>query len=171
MTHEHEDENNQSQDPVYVGTPRITETTRRHLVSRTCGWCGDPVAYSGRGRPPEYCSKSHRNRAWELRTAQTRHERDRDAGTARSEDEPVREVVRETVTRTATRSARIEVPVPGRVQRVEVERPVRPEKAWEVCAVMDQAQVAVRQGRIPDHDHGRLLFSAKALIRAIEDQQ
>ncbi|MFE3455961.1 hypothetical protein ACFXKD_00335 [Nocardiopsis aegyptia] len=94
----------------YVGTARVTETTRQRLVSRACAWCGDPVPYSGKGRPPKYCSKAHRNRAWEVRTAADRQERDREAGTARTEDEPVREVIREVRTRTATRSARIEVP-------------------------------------------------------------
>lgn len=155
----------------YVGTPRITETTRTRLVSRTCAWCGDPVPYPGKGRPATYCSPGHRNRAWEVRTAAARQERDRHAGTARDEEEPVREVVRETVTRTVTRSARIEVPVPGQVRQVVVERPARPEKAWEVCAVLGAAQVAARDGLFGEHDHDRLLFAANALIQAIEERR
>lgn len=155
----------------YIGAPRITQTTRSRLVSRTCAWCGTPVPYSGKGRPPTYCSKAHRTRSWEVRTALARQDRDRQAGAARGEEEPLREVIRETVTRTATRSARVEVPVPGQVQQVVVERPARPEKAWEVCAVLSQAQMAVREGLIAEHDYDRLSFAAHALIRAIEEQQ
>lgn len=155
----------------YVGKARVTQTTRRRLVSRTCAWCGEPVPYSGKGRPAKYCSKAHRTRAWEVRTALARQDRDRQTGTARGEEEPVREVIREVRTRTTTRSARIEVPVPGQVKQVVVERPARPEKAWEVCAVLSQVQVAVREGLIAEHDHDRLLFAAHALIRAIEEQQ
>jgi hypothetical protein len=45
------------------------ETPGERLVERTCAWCGEPVAYSGRGRPPRYCTAAHRRRGWELRTA------------------------------------------------------------------------------------------------------
>ncbi|MFD3685453.1 hypothetical protein ACFWTE_11610 [Nocardiopsis sp. NPDC058631] len=140
-------------------------------MSRTCGWCGDPVPYSGKGRPPQYCGKAHRNRAWEVRSAQARQERDRAAGTARPEGEPVREVVRETV----TRSARIEVPAPGRVRTVqvevpvEVERPVRLESAAEVCAVLHAVETAVRQGRFPEDGLDHVLRRAVALTEAIQD--
>lgn len=51
-------------------------------ASGTCGWCGAELAYSGKGRRPAYCSKAHRNRAWEVRTAQRRLERDLAIGTA-----------------------------------------------------------------------------------------
>jgi hypothetical protein len=78
---------------------------REQLVSRTCGWCGVPVVYSGKGRPPRYCSPAHRRRAWELRSAQDRADAPVDAG-GRSLD-PVREVVLRT--ETVVRS----VPVPG----------------------------------------------------------
>jgi len=61
------------------------------LVSRTCAWCGDLIVYSGRGRRRTYCSKAHRNRAWEVRTAEKRLGRDLAAGTASAA--PVREVV------------------------------------------------------------------------------
>ncbi len=63
------------------------------LVRRTCAWCGTWIEYSGRGRRPTYCTKSCRNRAWEVRSAEARAERDRDAGTATAKTEPVREVV------------------------------------------------------------------------------
>ncbi|WP_328743899.1 hypothetical protein OHT57_01050 [Streptomyces sp. NBC_00285] len=50
---------------------RVTSTACEQLVERTYAWCGEPVAYSGRGRPPRYCSPVHRRRAWEMRTAQS----------------------------------------------------------------------------------------------------
>ncbi|MGX1916037.1 hypothetical protein ACWIID_45750 [Streptomyces phaeochromogenes] len=64
-------------------------------MERTCAWCGEPVAYSGRGRPPRYCSAAHRRRGWELRTAQDRAERPVDDGGRNRA--PVREVVQRTV--------------------------------------------------------------------------
>ena len=160
----------------YVGKARLSQTTRRRLVSRTCAWCGEPVPYTGRGRPPKYCSKAHRNRAWEVSTAARRQERDRQADAARGEDEPVREVIRETVTRTATRTARVEVPipVPGRVRtvqvpvEVEVERPVRLESAVEVCAVLSAVEQAVREGRFPSEGLDHVRRRAAGLIEAIQ---
>lgn len=177
---EHDDQGQPETDPdgnPYVGTPRITETTHQRLVSRTCAWCGEPVPYSGTGRPATYCSPAHRTRAWEVRTATARQERDRQAGTARGEDEPVREVIHETVTRTATRTARVEVPVPvpGRVRtvqvpvEVEVERPVRLESAAEVCAVLSGVEAAVREGRFPEEGLDHVLHRAITLTEAIQD--
>ncbi|MGW9351706.1 hypothetical protein [Nocardiopsis flavescens] len=147
----------------YVGTARVTETTRQRLVSRTCGWCGETVPYTGKGRPPKYCSKAHRNRAWEVRSAAARLEADREAGAAAADGEPVREVIRETVTRTATRSARVEVPRP-----YPVERPARPGKAREVEEYLDQVAAAVRRGDIGHYDHRRLLRSVRAVLAAID---
>lgn len=162
-------------DEHHDGQARLSQTTRRRLVSRTCAWCGEPVPYTGRGRPPKYCSKSHRNRAWEVSTAARRQERDRQADAARGEDEPVREVIRETVTRTATRTARVEVPipVPGRVRTVQVpvpvERPVRLESAVEVCAVLSAVEQAVRQGRFPSEGLDHVRRRAAGLIEAIQE--
>ena len=147
----------------YVGTPRITQTTRQRLVSRTCGWCGEPVPYSGKGRPPKYCSKSHRNRAWEIRSATARLEADRQAGTAAADGEPVREVIRETLIRTATRSARIEVPRP-----YPVERPARPDTAREAADYIDQVAAAVRDRRIMHFEHRRIMRSVRHLLAAID---
>ncbi|MEU8868767.1 hypothetical protein [Streptomyces umbrinus] len=74
---------------------RETLATGERLVERTCAWCGEPVAYSGRGRPPRYCSAAHRRRGWELRTAQERAERAVDDGGRNRA--PVREVVQRTI--------------------------------------------------------------------------
>jgi hypothetical protein len=73
------------------------------------------MPYDGRGRPPRYCSDAHRQRAYEVRTAQARQERDAAAGKLRTE--PVREVVErvETVTKTVVRQGPVKVVrVPGR---------------------------------------------------------
>lgn len=99
-----------------ASTSSSTSTTRPlcvevrdRLQGRTCAWCTTYVPYSGRGRPPRYCSKSCRNRAWEVRTAERRLQRDIAAAAVRAEPvrevrtEPVREVRTETVTRTLTR--------------------------------------------------------------------
>ncbi|WP_431914464.1 hypothetical protein [Nonomuraea jabiensis] len=74
---------------------------RDRLQGRTCAWCATYIPYSGRGRPPNYCSNSCRNRAWEVRTAERRLQRDIAAAAVRAE--PVREVRTETITRTRTR--------------------------------------------------------------------
>ncbi|WP_432029890.1 hypothetical protein [Streptomyces sp. 1222.5] len=86
-----------------------TATVREQLLERTCEWCGEPVAYMGRGRPARYCSPVHRRRAWELRTAEARADRPvSEGGRTR---EPVREVVQrtETVVRTVPHPAPVGV--------------------------------------------------------------
>src|SRR5690349_6224042 len=70
---------------------RETTAVREQLLERSCEWCGEPVAYGGRGRPARYCSPVHRRRAWELRSAETRADRPVSEG-GRS-----RELVREVI--------------------------------------------------------------------------
>ncbi len=42
----------------------------RRREQRHCGWCGRPLAESGRiGRPRQYCGQACRQRAYERRTA------------------------------------------------------------------------------------------------------
>jgi hypothetical protein len=36
-------------------------------VDLSCGWCGRRLKQSARGRPAEYCSPAHRQRAYEVR--------------------------------------------------------------------------------------------------------
>lgn len=68
------------------------------LVTRTCGWCGAELTYSGRGRPPKFCTDSHRKRWHERENAKA------ELGDAPA-PEPVREVIErtETVVRTVVR--------------------------------------------------------------------
>ncbi|MEW1567413.1 hypothetical protein AB0454_31110 [Streptomyces sp. NPDC093509] len=77
---------------------------REQLVQRSCAWCGEPVAYSGRGRPPRFCSPVHRRRAWEVRSAEERAGRPVSEG-GRSTG-PVREIVQRTETVVRTRVVR-----------------------------------------------------------------
>ncbi|MFD8001768.1 hypothetical protein [Streptomyces mirabilis] len=71
-------------------------TVRERLMERTCEWCGAPIAYAGRGRPPRYCRPAHRRHAWEMRTARERAARPVSEGG--QDQQPVREVVERTVT-------------------------------------------------------------------------
>jgi hypothetical protein len=109
---------------------RESGVVREQLVQRTCGWCGTPVQYKGKGRPPQYCKAAHRTRAWELRTAQARAAQPvSEGGRTR---QPVREVVErtETVVRTVVREGPVKVRViPG--VRLSGEAYTLPEDAVE----------------------------------------
>ncbi|MBB5436330.1 hypothetical protein [Nocardiopsis composta] len=142
---------------------RTWESVRTELVSRTCEWCGAPVAYSGRGPRPKYCSAAHRQRAYEVRTARRRQEEAVEAGTARPADEPVREVIRETTERTVLRTYTQEVPVPVPAGPPAVGR------AREVQAYLEEIAAAVREGRLAVYDHRRVLSGVDAVLAALDD--
>ncbi len=93
--------------PVLETSERRTAVER--IQGRTCAWCSAWIPYLGSGRPPKYCTQSCRQRAYELRSAGTRADRDLAAG--RRRDEPVRELVErvETVVKTVVRQAPPEV--------------------------------------------------------------
>lgn len=61
------------------------------IEQRTCAWCGQWMTYSGHGPMRTYCSKAHRNRAWEVRSAERRLGRDLASGQA--DAGPVRELL------------------------------------------------------------------------------
>lgn len=48
--------------------PEQKSSTHQSVIT-DCIECGQPLAYSGRGRRPRYCSSSCRHRAWEARRA------------------------------------------------------------------------------------------------------
>jgi len=80
------------------------EVVKRIAVS--CEWCGQAVPYGGRGRVPRYCCRAHRQRAYEVRTAEARLGRALRDGQLRAA--PVERVVeRETIVR---REVRVAVP-------------------------------------------------------------
>jgi hypothetical protein len=46
---------------------QIRHVTKPVTKRRTCAWCKVRFRPTGRGRPPTYCSASHRQRAYEAR--------------------------------------------------------------------------------------------------------
>ncbi len=141
------------------------------MVSRTCGWCGKEIDLRGRrGRPPKYCGKKHRNKAYEVRSAEARLGRELAAGTLAAD--PVREVV--------DREIRIEVPV---IRTVEVAarhpmpsaRPADPmsstgtpatARGWQdhLAALEEQ----IRSGGIRHYDHRRVYAALGRVASAID---
>lgn len=80
----------------------VIEDVRDKLLTITCDWCGTQISVrkTGKGRPRRYCDRSCRQRAYEVRTAQARLERDQEAGKARRDDQPVEKLIERTVYRT-----------------------------------------------------------------------
>ncbi|MBV2367125.1 hypothetical protein [Streptomonospora nanhaiensis] len=105
------------------------QTTQERTLVRECAWCGTPIELRPRAGHQRYCTRSCRQRAYEVRTAAVRHGRDLAAGTARDPQEPVREVVERHTVRTVVRRSPV-VPLPSWPQTPvpppEPEPPVRP---------------------------------------------
>ncbi|MFB8044154.1 hypothetical protein ACFC8F_23070 [Streptomyces hydrogenans] len=100
------------------------ETVHEHerLVTRTCAWCSAVIRYSGVGRPPRFCSDSHRKRWHERQKAKA------DLGHAEYTPQPVREVIErtETIVRTVVRKGPTvlqPVPVPAQPSQTSVAAP------------------------------------------------
>src|SRR5690625_2221354 len=139
--------------------PDVIETVRRQVIRRTCAWCGTEISprTRGKGRPRRYCSPAHRQRAYEVRTARERQERDQAAGTARGDDEPVREVVREVVTRTRVVRSPVQPPglYPGEAyaprpdpwEPTEAPSTPGPPRARELQRLLTRAAAAIAQGQ------------------------
>ncbi|MBM0279830.1 hypothetical protein [Micromonospora tarensis] len=72
----------------------MTGVTEREIET-PCGWCGNAIVQPARGRKKRYCERSCRQRAYELRTAERRHQGDVDAGRIRTV--PAQRVVERTV--------------------------------------------------------------------------
>jgi hypothetical protein len=131
---------------------REMPTTRERLVERGCAWCGKPVAYSGRGRPPRYCNAVHRRRAWELRTAQERA--DRPVSDGGRDQEPVREVVQRTVVRSVPEEPAPVRSAPRPAQRLSGEPYTQPEDAVEWVEALAALRREVTDPRIyPFREH------------------
>ncbi|WP_331764890.1 hypothetical protein [Streptomyces sp. NBC_01238] len=155
-------ENDDQEQHGDVVAERVKTTVRDRLVRRTCEWCGDPVDYSGVGRPPRYCKDSHRKRASELRTAQARADRPVDAGGRTTE--PVREVVErtETVTRTVVRRG------PGEVRRIPAVRTsgapyALPENAREWFEALQYLAGDAQSGRFTADQRAMLVGACEAV--------
>ncbi|MFF5115059.1 hypothetical protein [Streptosporangium sp. NPDC000509] len=152
-----------SAEPAPLPSPalrrRLGMRVHERLEGRSCGWCGVHVPYSGRGRPPSYCSKSCRNRAWEVRSAEARLQRDIAAGTVRTG--PVREVIRETVVETRVVPAPREPDEPGEGSAV-------PATAQQWLAQLAALTAQLREGELGRQHwyHARLY---NAMIGALVD--
>lgn len=140
--------------------PDVIETVHHQVIRRTCAWCGTEISprTRGKGRPRRYCSPAHRQRAYEVRTARERQERDQAAGRARRDDEPVREVVREVLTRTRVVRSPIQSPglypgdryAPNQDPWEPTEEPSPtsgPPRARELQRLLTRAAAAIAQGQ------------------------
>src|SRR5690625_4399112 len=133
----------------------VQERTRR--VPTACAWCGTELTDTGKGRPRRYCSRSCRQREYELRSAQARYDRDLEAGAARDHDEPVAETV--------TRTVYVERSPLPHVQVTNM-----PDlRARAVQEHLEEVAKAVRDGRIAAHDHPRVWRGVQALLAALDD--
>ncbi|MBB6001341.1 hypothetical protein HNR25_005172 [Streptomonospora salina] len=140
--------------------------TTEQPVLRECAWCGAEIHLTPRARHQIYCSRSCRQRAYELRTAQERRDADAAAGRARSaEDGPVREVVERHTVRvhTRTRSAPVRSPKPAAPAGAGVDL-----RARAVQAHLEAVAAAVADGRIRSHDHDRVWRGMRALMNALD---
>ena len=95
--HESPDDDGQEHDEPVAEYESVH--VRERLVTRTCAWCGAKLTYSGRGRPPRFCTDNHRKRWHERQQAKA------ELGDEPAVPEPVREVIErtETVVRTVVR--------------------------------------------------------------------
>jgi hypothetical protein len=139
----------------------VTENVTERVVSRECEACGEPVPYAGTGRPPRFCSPSHRQRAWALRAAA----RQLDAS-ADPRPRVVREVVERVVTRTVERTQERPAPPPPPA------RPASPGHAREWVRVLGELAAQLGDERHPmvrEHWHHRGVYDALVLaLRALD---
>lgn len=157
-----------------------TERVHERPLARECAWCSDPIQLNPRAQHQRYCSRSCRQRAYEVRTAARRAQHSQEAGTARSEGEPVREVVERVTVRTVRMGRRPDPLPPGvgrpRVveKRVEVEVPIEvpvvasPRSAREAADFMAVTAACLVDGSIGVHDHKRVYQGVRALLRAFD---
>lgn len=146
-------------------------------LARECTWCAKPITVNPRAQHQRYCSRSCRQRAYEVRTAVRRAQDAQEAGTARPEGEPIREVVERVTVRTV-RMGRRPDPLPpgvGRsrvVERIEVpvEVPVvaSPRSAREAADFMAVTAACLMDGSIGLHDHKRVYQGVRKLLRAFD---
>ena len=128
------------------------------VTERTCAWCGEVMTLTQHtGRPRQYCSKSCRNRASELRTIAPRLSRDLAAG--RVTTGPVREIVERTVTITDTAPPRT----------VVVQRAPGNSKQWqEELRSLAVQLLDPRSNTAREHwQHNRLLTALQDVLAAL----
>ncbi|QXJ27056.1 hypothetical protein AGRA3207_007853 (plasmid) [Actinomadura graeca] len=151
---------------------RVTE----RLAGRDCRWCGTWVPYRGTGRPRDYCSKSCRNRASEVRTIEARLGRQLAAGRLRTA--PVREVVERVVERVIERPAAPARPDENEDEGRDEEMAVLagdvlavPATAREWRHVLDLLATALTEPgplRARHYDHRHIHHGLVAVLRALD---
>lgn len=152
------------------------DRVRERPLARECAWCSEPIQLNPRAQHQRYCSRSCRQRAYEVRTAARRAQDAQDAGTARPEGEPVREVVERVTVRTVRMGRRPDPLPPGVGQprvvekRVEVEVPVvaSPRSAREAADFMTVVAACLVDGSIGVHDHKRVYQGVRKLLHAFD---
>jgi hypothetical protein len=144
---------------------REKQTITERITGRSCAWCSSWITYSGSGRMPKYCKPGCRQRAYEVRTAEARRERDIAAGTAT--DAPVRETVNrtETVTRTVVRSG---WPLMIPSDQATAQTSVAGAGGW--AAVLQLLAARLRDGTVrQDEDWAELEAAFASLQAAMKD--
>lgn len=147
--------------PVY-GAAMAWEQSKERVISRECAWCGAAFEPGRRAGHQRYCTRACRQRAYEVRTAERRRERDVGAGRVRTSGDPVREVVERHTVRTVVRTG------PPRPVAVPPPAPPDPPRARELQEHIEAAAAAVRSGRIGPWDHRRLYGAVMAVLAALD---
>lgn len=114
-----------------------------HIARTPCEWCGVAIRQPPTGRRLLYCSRAHRQRAYEVRTAQARLERDQAAGVVRPE--PAERVVERIVQRRH----------PGSVS------------GWE--RALEELAAQLVDGRITAWDRDRIVRSVDAVRATLSE--
>lgn len=140
---------------------RITDRTEDRPVARECAWCGAVIELRPRGRHQRYCGQSCRQRAYEVRTANSRQESATAAGDARDPAEPVRELVERHTVRTVVRTVTQTQPVP-------VQSGPRLDTGRGAAQAIEAIAHAVASRRIEQHDHRRIYTALRGLLGAID---
>lgn len=132
------------------------EQVSERVIGRGCAGCPKSVTYSGRGRPPRYCSPACRQRAWALRQAEQALGTPADPRPAVVREVVERVVVREVEPRVAAAAASTGTPSRSRDW----------ENALEVLAAqLDDADHPLAR----EHwRHGRLLVALDRVRRALD---
>lgn len=112
------------------------------LAQSPCGWCGTAITQPARGRRLRYCDRSCRQRAYELRTAQARHDRDVDAGVVRTE--PAERVIERTVHRR------------------------HPDTAGGWATALAELARQIAAGTLPAHTHGQIRHALAQVRTALD---
>jgi endogenous inhibitor of DNA gyrase (YacG/DUF329 family) len=132
-------------DGVSTPEPASAGVTIERVTRTPCAWCGTAIEPRPRGRPARFCSRSCRQRDYELRTAAARYGADVAAG--RIHQEPAERVIERTVL---------------------AKHPTRPAD-WE--AALAELAEQLRTGRIDPAHHDRIRAALQPVRAALDGYQ